>query len=323
MAKQKRPAFLERPGFRIAGCRQNFHLRICSMSAPTPPLPERPKLVHTAHELRASVRAARAAGQVIGLVPTMGALHEGHLSLVRASQAECGLTVVTIFVNPTQFAPHEDFDKYPRTLAADLEALASCRADLVFAPSAAEMYPPGCATFVEPPLVGQRWEGECRPGHFRGVATVVLKLFNLAQADVAFFGQKDYQQAAVIRRMVQDLNVPIEIRVCPTVREPDGLAMSSRNRYLSADQRRQALAISRSLRLADQLAAGGQRQAAQLVEAMQRVLAEAQISRMDYVAVVDPETLEPVTELTGPVIALIAAKVGTTRLIDNWRIEGT
>lgn len=293
------------------------------MSAPTPPLPERPKLVHTAHELRASVRAARAAGQVIGLVPTMGALHEGHLSLVRASQAECGLTVVTIFVNPTQFAPHEDFDKYPRTLAADLEALASCRADLVFAPSAAEMYPPGCATFVEPPLVGQRWEGECRPGHFRGVATVVLKLFNLAQADVAFFGQKDYQQAAVIRRMVQDLNVPIEIRVCPTVREPDGLAMSSRNRYLSADQRRQALAISRSLRLADQLAAGGQRQAAQLVEAMQRVLAEAQISRMDYVAVVDPETLEPVTELTGPVIALIAAKVGTTRLIDNWRIEGT
>ncbi|HPM80911.1 MAG TPA: pantoate--beta-alanine ligase [Candidatus Anammoximicrobium sp.] len=291
------------------------------MSAPTPLRAERPKLVHTAHELRAGVRAARAAGRMIGLVPTMGALHEGHLSLVRASQAEGGFTIVTIFVNPTQFGPHEDFDKYPRTLPADLEALASCRADLVFAPSREAMYPAGCSTFVEPPRVGQRWEDDCRPGHFRGVATVVLKLFHLAQADVAFFGQKDYQQAAVVRRMVQDLNVPIEIRVCPTVREPDGLAMSSRNRYLSADQRQQALAISRSLRLADQLAASGERQAARLVEAMQRVLAEAQIRRIDYVAVVDPETLEPVSELAGPVMALIAAKVGTTRLIDNWRIE--
>lgn len=283
----------------------------------------RPKLVHTAHELRASVRAARAAGRSIGLVPTMGALHEGHLSLVRAAQAECGFTVVTIFVNPTQFAPHEDFDKYPRTLAADLDALVSCRADLVFAPSRDEMYPAGCATFVEPPPVAQRWEGECRPGHFRGVATVVLKLFNLAQADVAFFGHKDYQQAAVIRRMVQDLNVPIEIRVCPTVRELDGLAMSSRNRYLNADERRQALAISRSLHLADRLAATGERQAAKLVEAMRGALAEAQIGRIDYVAVVDSESLEPVSELAGPAIALIAARVGTTRLIDNWRIEGT
>ena len=157
------------------------------MSPPTPVAPQPPKLVHTAHDLRESIRAARAAGRLIGLVPTMGALHEGHLSLVRASQAECGFTVVTIFVNPTQFAPHEDFDKYPRTLQADLDALASCHADLVFAPRREEVYPAGCSTFVEPPLVGQRWEGECRPGHFRGVTTVVLKLFNLAQADVAFF----------------------------------------------------------------------------------------------------------------------------------------
>lgn len=291
------------------------------MSTATPDVPQPPRLVHTAHELRENVRAARAAGRLIGLVPTMGALHEGHLSLVRAAQAECGYTVVTIFVNPTQFGPHEDFDKYPRTLPADLEALASCRADLVFAPSREAMYPAGCSTFVEPPLVAQRWEGECRPGHFRGVATVVLKLFNLAQADVAFFGHKDYQQAAVIQRLVQDLNVPIQIRVCPTVREPDGLAMSSRNRYLSDDQRLRALAISRSLQLADQLATQGERQAAKLVDAMRRVLAEAQISHIDYVAIVDPETLEPVSELTGPVIALIAAKVGTTRLIDNWRIE--
>ena len=230
--------------------------------------PATPKLVTTATELRAAVRAARAAGCAIGLVPTMGALHEGHLSLVQASRAECGFTVATIFVNPTQFAPHEDFDKYPRTLEADLESLASCHADLVFAPRREDMYPAGCSTLVEPPQVAQRWEGECRPGHFQGVATVVLKLFNLAQADVAFFGHKDYQQAAVIRRMVQDLNVPTEIRVCPTVREPDGLAMSSRNRYLSAGERQQAVAISRTLRLAEQMAAGGERQAAKLVEAI-------------------------------------------------------
>jgi len=284
--------------------------------------PSTPKLVTTASELRAAVRAARAAGCAIGLVPTMGALHEGHLSLVQASRSECGFTVATIFVNPTQFAPHEDFDKYPRTLDADLESLASCHADLVFAPRREDMYPAGCSTLVQPPQVAQRWEGECRPGHFQGVATVVLKLFNLAQADVAFFGHKDYQQAAVIRRMVQDLNVPTEIRVCPTVREPDGLAMSSRNRYLSAGERQQAVALSRALRLAEQMAAGGERHAAKLVEAIDRVLAEAQIRRIDYVAVVDPDTLEPVPELTRPVVVLIAARVGGTRLIDNWRIDG-
>lgn len=250
----------------------------------------------------------------------MGALHEGHLSLARASRAECGFTVASIFVNPTQFAPHEDFDKYPRTLEADLQALASCHTDLVFAPQRDDVYPAGCSTAVEPPRVAQRWEGECRPGHFRGVATVVLKLFNLVQADVAFFGQKDYQQASVIRQMVRDLNVPLEIRVCPTVREPDGLAMSSRNRYLSVDQRSQAVAISRSLRLAAQLAADGQRQTAALVDTVRGVLAEAQIDRIDYVAVVDPDTLEPVVALSGPSVMLIAAHVGGTRLIDNWKI---
>ncbi len=279
-----------------------------------------PRVVTTAAELRAAVRAARAGGATIGLVPTMGALHAGHLSLARASQAECGFTVATIFVNPTQFGPHEDFDKYPRTLAADLEALASCRVDLVFAPARDEMYPAGCTTLVEPPLVAQRWEGECRPGHFRGVTTVVLKLFNLVQADVAFFGHKDYQQAAVIRRMVQDLNVPIAIRVCPTIREPDGLAMSSRNRYLSPGERAQAAAISRGLRLAAQLAADGERQAAGVIAAIRQVLADAGIDRIDYVGVADPDTLEPVRELTDPVVVLIAARVGATRLIDNWRI---
>lgn len=290
--------------------------------APSPSPPPTPRLVTTAAELRAAVRAARAAGCAVGLVPTMGALHEGHLSLARASRSECGFTVATIFVNPTQFAPHEDFEKYPRTLQTDLESLASCRADLVFAPRREDMYPAGCSTLVEPPQVARRWEGECRPGHFRGVATVVLKLFNLAQADVAFFGQKDYQQAAVIRRMVQDLDVPTEIRVCPTVREPDGLAMSSRNRYLNAVERQQAVAISRALRWAEQMAADGERQAVKLVDSIHRVLAQAQIHRIDYVAVVDPETLEPIPELTGPVMVLIAVWVGGTRLIDNWRIEG-
>jgi len=278
-------------------------------------------VVTTAAELRSAVAAARAGGAAIGLVPTMGALHAGHLSLIRAAKAECPFTVATIFVNPTQFGPHEDFDKYPRTFQADLESLAACQTDLVFAPPRDEMYPAGCSTLVEPPLVARRWEGECRPGHFRGVATVVLKLFNLAQADVAFFGHKDYQQAAVIRQMVQDLNVPITVRVCPTVREPDGLAMSSRNRYLSPSERAQAAAISRGLRLAAQRAAEGERQAAELVKTVQRVLDEAGIDRIDYVAVADPQTLEPVAELAGPAVVLVAARVGSTRLIDNCTLS--
>jgi pantoate--beta-alanine ligase len=283
-------------------------------------LPSAPRLVTSVAELRAAVRAARAVGRSIGLVPTMGALHEGHLSLARAARAECGFTVASVFVNPTQFGPHEDFDQYPRTLAADLQALAACHTDLVFAPERHEVYPAGCSTAVEPPQVARRWEGECRPGHFRGVATVVLKLFNLVQADVAFFGQKDYQQVCVIQQMVRDLNVPIEIRVCPTVREADGLAMSSRNRYLSDEQRSQAVAISRGLRQAAQLAADGQRSAAALVAAVGGVLAEARIDRIDYLAVVDPDTLEPVPVLAGPAVILIAAHVGGTRLIDNWKI---
>lgn len=289
-------------------------------ASPSDCVPAAPSVVTTVAELRAAVRAARAAGRSIGLVPTMGALHEGHLSLARAARAECGFTVASIFVNPTQFGPHEDFDKYPRTLAADLQALAACQTDLVFAPEPREVYPAGCSTAVEPPQVAGRWEGECRPGHFRGVATVVLKLFNLVQPDVAFFGQKDYQQVCVIRQMVRDLNVPIEIRVCPTVREADGLAMSSRNRYLSAEQRGQAVAISRGLRQAAQLAAGGQRSAAALVDAVGGVLAEARIDRLDYLAVVHPDTLEPLTDLAGPAVILVAAHVGGTRLIDNWKL---
>lgn len=281
-----------------------------------------PRLLHTIAEVRRDVAAARQAGLKIGLVPTMGALHEGHVSLARAARQECEFTIVSIFVNPTQFAPHEDFSKYPRTLEADL-ALLSGVCDLVFAPSAAEIYPAGFSTVVEPPAVAAPLEGVCRPGHFRGVATVVLKLFNIAQADVAYFGQKDFQQALVIQRMVQDLDVPIEICVQPTVREPDGLAMSSRNRYLSAAERQVALALSRSLDAAVEAAAGGERNAAAIVARMRQILEAAGITRIEYVTLADPRTLQPLTqqdESTSDAVALIAAFVGTTRLIDNRRI---
>ena len=276
-------------------------------------------LVTTRQRLREALRPVRSAGKSIGLVPTMGALHEGHLSLVRASLAECDYTVVSIFVNPTQFGPHEDFLEYPRTLDADLERLRTCGVDLAFAPSNAEMYPNDFSTYVEPPRVAEPLEGQCRPGHFRGVATVVLKLFHLVQADVAYFGQKDYQQSLVIRHMVRDLDVPTEIRVCPTVREPDGLAMSSRNRYLSASERRCALALWRSLRLATELFARGERDPDVVGEQMRKLL-QADTARIDYVALAHPETLEPADELDASTMALVAAYVGATRLIDNCRI---
>ena len=214
-----------------------------------------PKLVTTVAQLRDELGAVRRAGKKIGLVPTMGALHEGHLSLVRAARAECDYTVVSIYVNPSQFGPGEDFAKYPRTLEDDLALLAGCRTDLVFAPSNEEVYRPGHATWVEVGAVAEPLEGACRPGHFRGVATIVLKLLNMVQPDVAYFGQKDFQQALVIRRMVADLDVPVAIRVCPIVREADGLAMSSRNRYLSPAARQRALVLWKSLQLAGELVA--------------------------------------------------------------------
>jgi pantoate--beta-alanine ligase len=277
----------------------------------------RPRVLTRPAEIRAAVNQARAEGLTTGLVPTMGALHDGHISLVNAADAECDVTIATIFVNPAQFAPTEDLATYPRTLTTDLELLASNGVDLVFVPGNAEMYPEGFSTYVDPPAVAKRWEGESRPGFFRGVATVVLKLFHLIPADLAFFGQKDFQQALVIRRMVDDLNVPIEIRTQPTVREPDGLAMSSRNRYLSEPERQQALALSRGLAMAKTMVERGERSGRVMVEGVRRVLTEAGIQAIDYVTVADPETLEPVGEVTAPVVVLIAARVGTTRLIDN------
>ena len=259
----------------------------------------------------------RQRGQRIGLVPTMGALHEGHLSLVQAARERSKIVVATIFVNPTQFGPGEDLAKYPRTLNADLVALSSAGCDAVFVPSADEMYAAGSSTFVEPPAVSQPLEGVHRPGHFRGVATIVLKLLNVIPADVACFGQKDYQQAQVIRRMVADLNLPVEIVVCPIIREPDGLAMSSRNRYLSPAQRQQAVALARALDEAERLVAGGEANSEPILAAMGNKLRSAGIDRIDYVALADPDTLAPVARIERRAVALIACHVGNTRLIDN------
>jgi pantoate--beta-alanine ligase len=275
-----------------------------------------PRVVSAAEELRTLLTEARRQGRSIGVVPTMGALHEGHLSLVDAARKDCDLVAVTIFVNPTQFGPGEDFTRYPRTLDADVSLLSSRGVDLVFAPTTESMYGPRHATrvIVAGPSLGL--EGEFRPTHFEGVATIVLKLFNLVQPDRAYFGSKDFQQVLVVKRMVADLDLPVDIVVCPTVREADGLAMSSRNVYLSSAERERALALSRSLQHARQLVASGTREVPALLAAMREILraAEAQI---DYVAICDPETLAPLDTITGPAVALIAARVGTTRLIDN------
>lgn len=281
----------------------------------------RPQLVTTVAQLRAALEPYRRAGQRIGLVPTMGALHRGHLSLVQASKAECAVTVVSIYVNPSQFGPQEDLAKYPRTLQADLDKLSGCQADFVLAPPNEEVYRSGHSTWVEAGSVAEPLEGQCRPGHFRGVATIVLKLFNMSRADAAYFGQKDYQQAAVIRQMVDELNVPIEIRVCPIVREPDGLAMSSRNVYLSADARQRATVLWKSLQLAGQLLKEGQRDADTIARRMRALILTAGDARIDYVALVDARTLQNVREITGPTLAALAVKIENTRLIDNCILE--
>lgn len=275
------------------------------------------KVIASPHEAYAHVSHWRREGLRIGLVPTMGALHAGHLALVERSVSECDISIATIFVNPTQFAPHEDLSRYPRTLENDLDGLRSAKCDLVFVPQNESLYPNGYSTYVEPPAVSQPLEGVCRPGHYRGVCTIVLKLFGILPATVAYFGQKDYQQLAVIRRMVEDFNVNIRIEGCPTVREPDGLAMSSRNRYLTPEQRQTALCLWKSLSLAQQLIHEGQRDIAVLESAMQRKLIDGGADRIDYARIVHQETLADLDSLDEPAIALIAARVGSTRLIDN------
>jgi pantoate--beta-alanine ligase len=276
------------------------------------------EILRTVAELRQWSRKERnRSSHTIGLVPTMGALHAGHASLIRAAAASCDRVVVSIFVNPTQFGPNEDYAVYPRTFDADCALAQSEGASAVFAPAVEELYPAGAATFVEVEGLSHRLDGASRPGHFRGVATVVAKLLIAAEPDQAFFGQKDAAQVAVLRRMVADLRLSAEIVVCPIVREPDGLALSSRNLYLSPAERTQALTLSRAVRLVEGLAASGERRAATLITAARQAFAAEPAIRIDYIVLVDWATLEPVEIAAPGTLFAVAAYVGSTRLIDN------
>jgi pantoate--beta-alanine ligase len=275
----------------------------------------------SASELTALSRQARRSGKRIGFVPTMGALHQGHISLVRAARSRCDVVTASIFVNPAQFGPNEDFAKYPRSLEADCAMLAAEKTDVLFAPAVEEIYPAGASVWVDVEGLCERLDGRSRPGHFRGVATVVAKLFNIVQPHLAFFGQKDAAQAAVIRKMVRDLRFDLEIVVCPIVREPDGLAMSSRNAYLSAEERKQAAVLSRSLMHIQALSAKGERNASRLAAAGRRVMKEEPSVRLDYYEVVNPDTLEPVPDTSQGALVAVAAYFGSTRLIDNLVLQ--
>jgi len=275
------------------------------------------KICQTIAEMRAVSRGARQDGRRLGFVPTMGALHAGHISLVRAARRQCDAVAVSIFVNPTQFGPREDFSKYPRTFDRDREMLEAETVDILFAPSTEEMYPAGATTFVTVEALSEKLCGRSRPGHFRGVTTVVSKLFNIVEPDLAFFGQKDSAQAVIIRRMVRDLGFNVEIVVCPIVREPDGLALSSRNAYLDPRQRKQATVLYRSLMRVQSLADRGERDSARLIAAALDVFKEEPETRLDYLEIVDRETLDPVANTSKGALVAVAAFVGTTRLIDN------
>jgi pantoate--beta-alanine ligase len=267
------------------------------------------------HETRSSLTGP------VGLVPTMGYLHEGHLSLIRRARAECASVIVSIFVNPTQFGPSEDLTRYPRDLPRDLRLCDEAEVDLVFVPTTAEVYPADSRTFVEVEGLQDLWEGASRPGHFRGVATVVAKLFRIALPDRAYFGEKDYQQLQIVRRMAQDLMLDVEVVGCPIVRDADGLALSSRNVYLTPEARTRALALSRALRTARERVAGGERAAAALRGAMVSVIEAAPDVELDYAAVVHPATLEPIETVNSTARALLAARVDAVRLIDNTELR--
>jgi pantoate--beta-alanine ligase len=277
--------------------------------------------VNSIEEVHSVLRRPRLEGRTVGLVPTMGALHAGHLSLVRASKARCDLTVVSVFVNPTQFGEGEDFEYYPRDIEADAELLEGAGVDVLFAPTVAAMYPPGATTRVDPGPTGEVLCGASRPGHFTGVATVVTKLLDIAAPNVAFFGEKDYQQLRVIERVVRDLDIGTHIVGCPIVREPDGLALSSRNRYLTHEQRAHALVLSRALMRARDAAAAGETDAKALQAFLAATISAEPEVTLDYAAVVDARTLEPLSVVSGEARALVAARVGTARLIDNVAIS--
>jgi len=275
------------------------------------------KICTTIAAARAVCHQIRADRKRLGLVPTMGALHAGHLSLVRAAKARCEAVVVSIFVNPTQFGPKEDFARYPRPFESDCAGLEKEGVDMIFAPAADEMYAKGETTWVTAEGLSEKLDGRSRPGHFRGVTTVVAKLFHVIEPEVAFFGQKDAAQLAVIRRMVRDLNFPVEIVSCPIVREPDGLAMSSRNAYLSPKERLSALVLHRSLQEVEKAFREGERKARALAQSGRAVIAQEREVRLDYFEVVDPDTLDPVEAIAGKTLVAVAAYVGSTRLIDN------
>ena len=279
------------------------------------------ELIHTVAWMKQVAAEAQRNDRLLGLVPTMGALHEGHFSLVRAAQRECSPVVVSIFVNPIQFGPSEDFQKYPRTLDADRAALEKLQVDYVFAPPTEEMYPAGFGTWVNVDGLSDRLEGRARPGHFRGVATVVLKLFEIVQPQFAFFGRKDAQQARIIRQMARDLDLDTAIVVCPIVREKDGLAMSSRNAYLSTTDRRAATVLSRSLERARREITGGETDIVRLIAAVRSVVDTEPGVALDYAEIVDADTLEPAMALRKTCYIVLAARVGNTRLIDNALIE--
>ncbi len=278
------------------------------------------KVYESIRDMRAACRRARRDGQRLGFVATMGALHEGHLSLVRAAKASCDHVAASIFVNPTQFGPTEDLTKYPRTFDRDRQLLEKEGVELLFVPAVEEMYPTGTVTWVEVEGLSDKLDGRSRPGHFRGVATVVAKLFHVVEPDAAFFGQKDAAQVAIIRRMVRDLNFPVEIIACPIVREADGLAMSSRNAYLDPQQRKQALVLDRSLMRVRKLWEGGEANAAKLMAAGSEEFAIEKSVRVDYFEIVDADSLDPIEVVRQGALVAVAAFVGTTRLIDNIQL---
>ena len=280
------------------------------------------RTISTVAEMQAVSRELRRSGKSLGFVPTMGALHEGHLSLVRAARAHNDVVAASIFVNPLQFGPTEDFSKYPRAVEQDKVLLEKERVDLLFAPSTEEMYPKGATTTVYVAELSEKLDGKSRPGHFQGVTTVVAKLFEIVRPDSAYFGQKDAAQVAVLRKMVRDLNIDIELVICPIVREKDGLAMSSRNAYLSPEQRKQALVLHRSLMRVQLMVDRGEKSAAALKHEGRQVVGEESAVRLDYFEIVDANTLDPVEDVSRGALVAVAAYVGTTRLIDNLVLHG-
>ena len=272
-------------------------------------------------EMKSVVRDVRSLGKNVGFVPTMGYLHEGHLSLVQASLQSADCTVVSIFVNPAQFGPKEDFKEYPRDLARDSQLLEKLGVDLLFCPDYTEMYPPDYKTYIEVESLQDKLCGPSRPGHFRGVCTVVLKLFNIVQPDVAFFGQKDAQQAIILKRMVSDLNLDVRVEVMPTVREEDGLALSSRNVYLDPEQRQSALCLSRSLNEAAGMIRSGERRTDPLMDRMREIIDREDLVKLDYIAIVDTGSLEPLKEIKKEALIALAVFFGSVRLIDNMMVS--